>query len=180
MQNNPVEPAENLPDTKIQDSPVSGQKEAVRPVSEQKEAAVLSGIMKTSLSIERSGPLPSPEDFERYEKTLPGAGERILSMAERQQQHRFEIEKTLVKNETKKIDIEDRAMKEETVLEGRKSYIGLIIVLSCIIAGGICAFNHVSPGAITAIFSPVICYTTVVLGKTLTGFYSNRNKKNNK
>ena len=166
MQNNPIEPIKSLPDTKIQD----------RPVSEQKEAG-LPEIMKTSFSIERSGPLPSPEDFERYEKILPGAAERILSMAEHQQQHRFEIEKSLAKNETKKIDIEERAMKEETCLEGRKSYIGMIIVLSCIIAGGVCAFNHVSPCAITAIFSPVICYTTVVLGKTLTGYYSNRYKK---
>lgn len=30
-----------------------------------------------------SGPLPAPEDFERYNRELPGAGDRILKMAER-------------------------------------------------------------------------------------------------
>lgn len=38
-------------------------------------------------------PLPSPDDFQRYNETLPGAAERILAMAERQQQHQIEQEK---------------------------------------------------------------------------------------
>ncbi len=33
-----------------------------------------------------SGPLPSPERFQAYEKTLPGSAERLLSMAERVQE----------------------------------------------------------------------------------------------
>lgn len=34
------------------------------------------------------GPLPPPELFAQYEQILPGAADRILSMAERQSQHR--------------------------------------------------------------------------------------------
>jgi len=37
------------------------------------------------------GPLPSPEDFAAYEAVLPGACDRILSMAEAQQQHLFAL-----------------------------------------------------------------------------------------
>ena len=35
-----------------------------------------------------SGPLPPPEDFERYEAVLPGSTNRILTMAEKEQDHR--------------------------------------------------------------------------------------------
>ncbi len=39
-----------------------------------------------------AGPLPAPEDFRQYEETLPGAAERILTMAENQQRHRMSHE----------------------------------------------------------------------------------------
>ena len=35
-----------------------------------------------------SGPLPSAEEFQGYEFAVPGAGDRILKMAERQSEHR--------------------------------------------------------------------------------------------
>ena len=35
----------------------------------------------------RTGPLPPPRDFAEYEQILPGAAERILSMAEARQRH---------------------------------------------------------------------------------------------
>ncbi len=40
-----------------------------------------------------SGPLPSPEDFERYEKVLPGSMDRVLTIMEKQADHRMEAEK---------------------------------------------------------------------------------------
>lgn len=40
-----------------------------------------------------SGPLPAPEDFAEYEKALPGSCDRILKMAEKQQDYVYEINK---------------------------------------------------------------------------------------
>lgn len=40
----------------------------------------------------RSGPLPPPADLKAYETILPGAAERILSMAEKQSAHRQGLE----------------------------------------------------------------------------------------
>ena len=40
----------------------------------------------------RSGPLPQPEDFDRYNVVLPGAAERLLTMAEKEQAHRHKLE----------------------------------------------------------------------------------------
>lgn len=45
-----------------------------------------------------SGPLPRPEDLEKYDNIVPGAAERILQMAEKEMQHRHEEDSKLSKN----------------------------------------------------------------------------------
>ncbi len=47
-------------------------------------------------SIEYSGPLPPPGVFEKYEKVLPGAAERILKLAEEQSKHRQTLERKVI------------------------------------------------------------------------------------
>lgn len=46
-----------------------------------------------------SGPLPSPETLSGYENTLTGAADRIITMAEKQQDHRIDLEKTAVRRQ---------------------------------------------------------------------------------
>ena len=41
-----------------------------------------------------SGPIPSPEIIAGYEKTLPGSADRIIKMAEKEQEHRHRMERT--------------------------------------------------------------------------------------
>lgn len=43
-----------------------------------------------------SGPIPHPRIIKGYEDILPGSANRILSMAEQQQQHRHELEKLVI------------------------------------------------------------------------------------
>ena len=40
------------------------------------------------------GPIPPPEIISGYEAIIPGAADRILAMAEKQSQHRQEMEKS--------------------------------------------------------------------------------------
>ena len=49
-------------------------------------------MQMTTASAVYSGPLPPAEAFERYEKTLEGAADRILQMAESEAIHRRQIE----------------------------------------------------------------------------------------
>ena len=42
-------------------------------------------------------PIPHPDMMEGYQKVLPGSPDRILSMAERQQKHRHNVDKSLVR-----------------------------------------------------------------------------------
>lgn len=50
-------------------------------------------IMRSS---SHSGPLPCPEDLEKYNHIIPNGADRITIMAERQNFHRIEIEKVVV------------------------------------------------------------------------------------
>ncbi|MDE0154750.1 MAG: DUF2335 domain-containing protein [Gammaproteobacteria bacterium] len=50
------------------------------------------------------GPLPSPEDFNKYNQVVPDAAERILSMAEKEQQIRFEGQTKALANDSKRIN----------------------------------------------------------------------------
>lgn len=46
----------------------------------------------TSTLLVRAGPLPTPEELFQYHQLLPGAADRIIAMAEREQAHRINSE----------------------------------------------------------------------------------------
>lgn len=72
------------------------------------------------------GPLPHPRILEGYETTCPGAADRIIKMAEKQQEHRMSMEKSVVSagNRDSKLGI----------------ICGTIVCLAVIIAGVIMTF----------------------------------------
>lgn len=59
---------------------------------DKREGAVV-GIVQSSFA----GPIPPPEVIKGYESVLPGSAERLMKMAEKEQQHRFEIDNLLTK-----------------------------------------------------------------------------------
>lgn len=60
-----------------------------RPKKEQK--AVMNHLKVQSMNY--SGPIPPPDIIKDYENILPGSADRIISMAEKQADHRRDIEK---------------------------------------------------------------------------------------
>ena len=50
-----------------------------------------------------SGPLPPPEDLAAYKELIPDAPARLLAMAERQQQHRIEMENEIVRKDYQQV-----------------------------------------------------------------------------
>lgn len=73
---------------------------ATRLSDEQKNQLV------QTLSISRSfsGPLPPPEDFERYNQVAPDAANRILRMAEKEQQIRADGQAGAIRNDGRRIN----------------------------------------------------------------------------
>lgn len=47
------------------------------------------------------GPLPHPKMFKQYESILPGSADRIITMAEKQQDHRMQLEKIAIEGQVK-------------------------------------------------------------------------------
>lgn len=79
------------------------QKEVVRPdvdkvlasIDPDKRNVIVSAMVEMRQTF--SGPLPRPADFKAYKEVLSNAPERILLMAEKQQQHRIDSEKRIIK-----------------------------------------------------------------------------------
>ena len=53
------------------------------------------------VSQEFSGPLPPPTVLNEYNRVVPNAAERIIAMAEKEQEHRIKAEQTLIEGEIK-------------------------------------------------------------------------------
>ena len=54
-------------------------------------------LLHREVSIHK-GPIPTPEQLEKYEKTYPGAAKEIINMAVSQVKHRQEMEKMELQN----------------------------------------------------------------------------------
>jgi uncharacterized membrane protein len=57
-------------------------------------------MMQVARSFSFTGPLPPPEVLSKYNEAVPGAAERILAMAEKQSDHRQQLERKVVDSNT--------------------------------------------------------------------------------
>ena len=79
------------------------------------------------------GPLPSPEAFQSYENTLPGAAERLLTMVEEQHRQQIDEQQAASARNDKALNIANKVI----IGDSWRGYLG--IVLGFIIAmTGLC------------------------------------------
>jgi uncharacterized membrane protein len=71
----------------------------------------------------RSGPLPTPTELAAYDELLPGTADRIISMAEREQAARHNLEES-----AQRADINHR----EDLLEAQRAHTRAVFVLELI------------------------------------------------
>ena len=57
-------------------------------LDESDSARLIRESTRVEMHTSHEGPLPTPEDFERYDKVLPGAAERIMVLTESTIEHR--------------------------------------------------------------------------------------------
>lgn len=107
---------------------------------EEIKEAFIKGV-GLSVSKEFSGPLPAPEDLAGYEKCCPGAAERIISMAEKEQNYRHN-------RDDKVITIYDKN-------ENKGMNFAFIVTMTFLIAGIVAVFKGKSVEGF-AILTPVI------------------------
>jgi len=100
------------------------------------------------------GPLPHPDILARYENILPGIADRIVRMAEAEQNARHSAIDQDAKNKSTLVDI---AAKESAgALEAQKKgqNIGLAISLVCVLCAIVCALMD-KPTIVTCAFLAV-------------------------
>lgn len=86
----------------------------------------------SEISASYSGPLPPPKHFEKYEQTLPGSADRILTMAENEQINR---------NTWESINQQSRIGREK-----RGQWMGFVVALLCIFGAiSLAAYGHQWP-----------------------------------
>lgn len=98
------------------------------PVKDQEEIVGSNHILMQSLEVSRyfSGPLPHPSILAEYNKAVPDAAERILRMAEKQQE-------ASIKNQTYQLQKTAESSK-------RGQYMGFIVALLCLICSFVLLF----------------------------------------
>ena len=93
-----------------------------------------------------SGPLPSPDVLEKFDKVVPGAAERIIKMAEEQSLHRRGLEK-------KVIDSDIQRSKWGQILGFVIAIIGLIVSALIAIYGNAIAGGILGVGTLASLVS---------------------------
>lgn len=87
-------------ETQLQENAESTQKQE-NDNTDLKKEEVKQVVHQVFQEIEFSGPMPPPNILSGYEKILPGAADRILSMAEMQSKHRQSMEKRMIEAEAR-------------------------------------------------------------------------------
>ena len=102
-----------------------------------------------------SGPIPAPDLLRQYDTVIPGAAERILSMAERDAKHQQ--------------DIEQLAIKYATSETRRGQWFGLIIGVCALVMTAISlAFGSENTAMVIGGSTIVGLVTVFVVGRTST------------
>lgn len=114
----------------------------LRPDKRQQGVEVVATLMQRV----HSGPLPAPEDFEHYDRVLPGGAERIMQLTEREQTHRHKQEGRLITGE-----YATRILGQVGALLALAMLVGLV---------GFCAYigQPVAAAVITAIGAIVVAF----------------------
>lgn len=125
---------------------------AARPVTPQPMPHQTQAIFAQKF---HQGPLPPQEEFAGYERTLTGAADRILTMAERQSEHRQQIElETLHADNAardRQITVEDSRIRGTLLNERIGQILGFAIAAGCL-GGAVWGMIHGSSPVVIGLF----------------------------
>lgn len=120
---------------------------------EQDEVAPEVVRQTTAIRYSRRAPIPDPAELEHYERVLPGAADRIVTMAENRAAH-------LERIQSKSLDMTGR-------LADNLMRLGTVVVLAGLAAASYLVYEgHDVTGAITAIANLLIAALGVVFRRS--------------
>ena len=76
-------------------------------ITQDKKEEILKSVSITMIQEERShsGPLPDAETLIKYNSVIPEGADRIMKMAEKQQEHRMNLESTVILSNSKQSNL---------------------------------------------------------------------------
>jgi uncharacterized membrane protein len=89
-----------------------------------------------------SGPLPPPGALEQFERASPGAADRILTMAEREEHHRQALERMMVTSEIK--------------TRNRGQFLGFVVATITLVGGMWLVYKGKDWPGLVAILTPLV------------------------
>lgn len=103
---------------------------AALPEEERQDAvdAITAVVSYTSQTRFFSGPLPSPEAFSQYNEVLPNAADRILGMAEKEQDIRYEAQKGAIANDRRRIHAAFIVAWSVVIVAGFAAWLGQVSI----------------------------------------------------
>lgn len=95
-----------------------------------------SHLVATETKIVKSGPLPDPATLEQYEQLVPGAAQRIIAMAEREQAHRHQLaeseQRADIRHRDEVLAAQDGATKAVFRSDALGQVLGALIAAGCV------------------------------------------------
>ncbi|MDE2815273.1 MAG: DUF2335 domain-containing protein [Chloroflexota bacterium] len=120
----------------------------VLPVEEDEEAEIVTRASSWS------GPLPSPRSLREFEEIVPGSADRLITMVEKQGNHRMEIEKRVVDGESRRAWVELAARHGITL-------VGIIASILLVV------FGYTPAGVILTGLTTLFAAVTYLIGRIL-------------
>lgn len=120
--------------------------------------------VKVQQTLLHSGPLPPPAELEAFARISPDFPERIMRMAEQEQQHRFELDLHQAEVQKRELNLSERV----AAINDRNARIGmgvsLLVVLSVMATAAYCAYQGqpwpasvLGVGGMGAVVAAIMC-----------------------
>lgn len=110
-----------------------------------------------------TGPIPSANELKKYEEILPGAADRILTMAEKQAMHRQKLETAVVSS-----NVENSK---------RGQYFAFVISVAVIVIGSILIMLDKSGWGLSMILGDLAVLAAVFVGNRISEFHELSRKR---
>lgn len=129
--------------------------EVFKGINSKKKLEILRSLSFTLIQEKsHSGPLPDSESLIQYNSVIPNGADRIMKMAERQQEHRMSIEKKVINS--------------QSLQSGLGQIFGLIIGIVGIVSGTyLASIGATAVGGIIAGGTVISLVSVFVIGKNI-------------
>lgn len=139
--------------------------EIIDDLERNDEAPVRKGELARVMMVMRrhTGPLPDPDDLRHYDRIIPDGANRIMKMAEREQEHRHAIE-------TKHLDVVESVSKNDYFSTRRGQNYGLLVCGLVLVTGLVFMANGFPKTGAAIIMADLVGLVTVfIVGHRMRG-----------